>query len=177
MCDPLPDSPHRTRLTVIGIGNPYRHDDAVGLAVARQLRCTLPAGVDVLEGAGEPTGLFAAWEGADAVWIIDAAHSAAPPGTVHRIPANERTLPADLVGPSTHALGLADTIEISRTLGWLPRHLVIYAICGHTFSAGLGLDPEVAAAARNVAAAIRAETAIYAAREPDDAAREPHDLR
>ncbi|CAI7975265.1 hydrogenase maturation protease [Frankia sp. Hr75.2] len=151
------------RLTVIGIGNPYRHDDAVGLEVARLLRRRPPPGVDVLESEGEPTSLLLAWEGADAVWIIDAAESAAPPGTVHRVEADDHALPRDVGAASTHALGLADTVEIGRGLGRLPKHVVIYAISGRDFSAGEGLDPDVAAAARTVTAAVHAETANHAA--------------
>lgn len=161
MRDPLPHSPARTRLTVIGIGNPYRRDDGVGLEVARQLRSQPPAGVTVTECAGEPTDLFSAWEDADAVWIVDAARSGGPQGSVHRLVAAHHALPAGLLGTSTHALGITDAIEISRALGRLPAHVVVYAISGRDFSAGEGLDPTVAAAARHVAGAIRAESANY----------------
>ena len=57
-----------------------RSDDAVGLEVARRLRATLLDGVEVLEREGEPTSLLAAWEGADAVWLVDAVLSGAAPG-------------------------------------------------------------------------------------------------
>jgi len=46
---------------VIGVGNPWRGDDAAGLAVARLLRGTVSPEVEVLEREGEPTGLVDAW--------------------------------------------------------------------------------------------------------------------
>ena len=155
-------------MTVVGIGNPYRRDDGVGLEVARLLRDRPPPAVTVAECEGEPTALLTAWEDADAAWIIDAAHPGAgrfetPAGTVHRMVVTDDPLPANLLAASTHALGLADAIEISRALGRLPEHVVIYAIFGRDFTAGEGLTPAVAAAAHTAAAAIRAETKQHAA--------------
>jgi hydrogenase maturation protease len=166
VCNPLPDPEHRAHgltatVVVIGVGNPFRHDDAAGLDVARLLRGRLPDGVGLLERDGEPTGLLAAWDGADAAWIIDAVSSGAPAGTVHRIDAGRQPLPAELFRASTHALGLADAVELARVLGRLPAHTIIYGISGADFSAGQGLSPPVAAAAATVAAAILAEVARY----------------
>src|SRR5215207_5591238 len=47
---------------------------------------------------------------------------------------------------STHAFGVADAIELARTLGRLPARLEIYTIEGADFTAGAGLSPPVAAA-------------------------------
>jgi hydrogenase maturation protease len=142
---------------VIGVGNPYRSDDRVGLDVARALRGRLPAGVDVVEREGEPAGLIDAWDGATAVWLVDAVSSGDPPGTVHRFEVGAEALPAKLFGTSTHALGLADAVEIARVLGRLPAHTVVYGISGGNFAAGEGLGAAVAAAVGPVAKAIVAE--------------------
>ncbi|KQC38322.1 hypothetical protein UK82_11380 [Frankia sp. ACN1ag] len=151
-------------MTVVGIGNRCRHDDAVGLVVVRRLQGRFPLATSTVEGLDEPAGLFAAWDGAHGVWIIDAARCAAAPGTVFRFRADERPLPAQLIGPSTHTLSVADAVEIGRALGGLPRFVVVHAIVGRDFSRGEGLDPDVAAAARGVAATVRAEVARWAAR-------------
>jgi hydrogenase maturation protease len=68
---------------VLGVGNPWRRDDGAGLAVARLLAGT--PGVEVLEREGEPASLIDAWDGADALWLVDAVSSGAVPGTLHRI--------------------------------------------------------------------------------------------
>jgi hydrogenase maturation protease len=143
---------------VIGIGNAWRADDGVGLEVARRLRGTLP-GVEVLEREGEPTALIEAWEGTDAVWLVDAVSSGAAPGTVHRLDAREHELPAELFRTSTHHLGLAEAVELARALGRLPPKMVVYGIEGAEFGAGDGLSPEVSAAAVRVAEAVREEVA------------------
>ena len=134
-----------------------RSDDAVGLAVARALTGTVPDGVDVLEREGEPTSLLAAWEGADAVWLVDAVSSGASPGTVHRVDATNEPLPAAFARTSTHHFGLPEAIELARAIDRLPARLVVYGVEGVRFDTGRELTREVAAAVPRVADAIRSE--------------------
>jgi hydrogenase maturation protease len=136
---------------VIGVGNDWRRDDAAGLAVARRLRGRVPARVCVLEREGEPVALLEAWTGADEAVVIDAISSGAPPGTVHRLDAGRSPLPAQLFRGSTHALGLAEAVELARVLGRLPDRMLVYGIEGETFAAGSGLSPAVARAVERVA--------------------------
>ena len=142
---------------VIGVGNAYRSDDAVGLFVARRLRGALPDCVSVLEREGEPTSLMDAWDGADAVWLVDAVSSGAGPGTLHRIDATARRLPDAFARTSTHHFGLPEAVELARSVGRLPPLLVVYGVEGKRFDVGESLTPEVAAAVQTVAAAIRGE--------------------
>ena len=60
---------------VIGLGNDYRHDDAVGRVVARRLKAIEGDDVRVVEESGEGAALIEAWKGADFVILIDAVHS------------------------------------------------------------------------------------------------------
>ena len=69
----------------VGIGNPFRGDDAVGPVVAERLRA---AGAVVLDCADEPTRLLDQWEGFRTVVVVDALRSASP-GTLHRIDAGD----------------------------------------------------------------------------------------
>ena len=139
------------------MGNPWRRDDAAGLAVARRLRGTLPAGVQVIEREGEPSGLIDAWDGADALWLVDAVSSGAAPGTVRRLDASTEELPAELFRASTHHLGLAEAVELARALGRLPAQVVFYGIEGASFDVGEQLTPEVEAAVTRVAELLREE--------------------
>jgi hydrogenase maturation protease len=159
--DPLPEARSRAslKLKVIGIGNAYRGDDAVGLAVARALRADAPAGVDVLELEGEPTSLLGAWEGCDVVWLVDAVSSGSPPGTVHRVDACAGPVPAAFGRTSTHHLGLPEAVELARALARLPARLVVFGVEAESYGAGEGLTPAVEAAVEPVADAIRAEIA------------------
>jgi hydrogenase maturation protease len=155
--DALPDARGRTALKVICIGNPWRSDDAVGLAVAGRLAGTLPEGVELLEREGEPTALLDAWEGATALWLVDAVSSGAEPGTLHRLDASERELPTELFRASTHHVGVAEAVELARALGRLPAQTVVFGVEGGSFAVGDELTPAVAAVVERVADAVRAE--------------------
>ena len=142
------------RLVIIGIGNPFRKDDAVGLLVARAIRDKAPGGVVVLEQDGEPTALIDAWERADAVIIVDAVSSGAPPGTLHAIDVRETPLDRDLFRHSTHSFGVAEAVELAKTLGRIPPVVWVNGIEGKDFGAGTGLSPEVLASAEKTTAAV-----------------------
>ena len=127
--------------------------------MAARLEGTLPAGVELLEREGEPTSLIDAWEGADAVWLVDAVSSGVEAGTVHRLDASEAELPTELFRASTHHVGLAEAVELARALGRLPAQTVVYGIEGKSFQVGEELAPAVAAAVDPVAQAVREEVA------------------
>jgi hydrogenase maturation protease len=138
-------------MKVIGLGNEWRHDDGVGLEVARRLG---GRGLD-----GEPIGLVEALAGDDGVVIVDAVSSGAPPGTLHRFDAAGEPLPARLFGTSsTHALGLAEALELARSLGRLPDRVLVYGIEAGDCSFGKGLTPRVAHAVNRVVEEVRACT-------------------
>jgi hydrogenase maturation protease len=148
-----------TETRVIGIGNTFRGDDGVGLVVARQLgELALPE-VTVLEQSGEGAALMEAWGEAARVIVVDAVSSGSEPGTIHRLEAAGRALPAFFSGHSTHAFGLAEAIELARQLDRLPAQLVVYGIEGDSFELGRGLSPEVEAAAGIVTEQIAQELA------------------
>ncbi len=144
---------------MIGVGNRWRGDDAAGLEVAELLRGTLPGGVEVVEREGEPIDLIDAWQGADAVWVADAVSSGSPAGTLYRLDAHEHELPVELFRGSTHHLGLADAVELARTLDRLPPRAVVYGVEAASFAPGLGLTPAVRDGVAEVAHRIRAEVA------------------
>ena len=82
-------------MRVIGIGNPLRGDDAIGLLVARRVRELADPEVEVMELEGEPARLIDAWQGAGLAVVVDAVKTGAPAG--NRDPdRRHRRLPATL---------------------------------------------------------------------------------
>ena len=144
-------------VVVIGIGNRWRRDDAVGLEVAGRLRAR---GVAARDAEGETVELLDLWERAGSAIVIDAAGPGAQPGTVHRFEAADAPIPVGLSSTSTHALGIAEAVELARTLGRLPERLLVFAIEGADFSAGEGLSPRVAATVDPVVDMILRELAL-----------------
>jgi hydrogenase maturation protease len=139
---------------IIGVGNEYRGDDGVGPAVIRALAGTQPAEVGMIVQAGEALPLINAWMDAELVILIDAVAARGRPGKIHRIDARETSLPAHFLACSTHDFGVAAAIELARTVGLLPPHVILYGVEGQDFAPGAGLSSPVARAVRTVAARV-----------------------
>ncbi len=152
-------------IKIIAIGNIYRRDDGAAILAARGLTKHHLAGVEILEALADPSALFAAWEGASAVIVIDASAPAGKPGQISRIVACENTLHVERPSASTHALGLAKTVELADALGQLPSRLIIYAIEGENFDYGEGLSAPVFKALNQLIDRVRTEALAIAEEE------------
>jgi hydrogenase maturation protease len=152
---------------IIGIGNALRHDDDAGLEVVRLVRARTDSAAIALDAhPGEAISLLDVWDGADAVVLVDALQSGSEIGAITRIDASTTPVPAELVGAhSTHAIGIAEAIELARALDRLPARVIIYAIEGSNFQSGSGLSPAVAAAIEELARRVLAEALELAALE------------
>lgn len=140
----------KSPIKIIGVGNVYRGDDGAGIVVARALRERVLPGVVVEEASGEGSALMQAWQDADVVFLVDAVRAQARPGTIYRLDAHAERLPTDFFHYSTHAFSVAEAVELGRTLGQLPPHLLVYGIEGETYDAGVGLSPNVLGAVDQV---------------------------
>ena len=137
-------------IVLIGVGNEYRSDDGVGLVALRELSKKEFPKTRCLESNGDGAALLEAWTDASTVILIDAVSSKAAPGMIYRFDALASPIPVTFSSQSTHAFGVAEAIELARTLHQLPLRLIVYAIEGKDFTAGLGLSPEVELAMHEV---------------------------
>lgn len=127
-------------MMVIGIGNEFRRDDAMGLIAVRRLR---ERGVAAENHKDDPLALMDRWTMAAGVILIDAVSSGAEAGTLHFLDVSAKPLSRERFKSSTHALGLADAVELSRALGTLPPQVYVFGIEVRDVRAGVGLSPEV----------------------------------
>ncbi|MGC2857779.1 hydrogenase maturation protease [Novispirillum sp. DQ9] len=142
------------RPLVIGIGQPWRGDDAAGLAALDGLEAP---GADVVAHHGEGLGLLALWEGRALVVLIDAAACDSPAGTLARF---DGVLPAESrARSSSHAFGVVEAVETARALGRLPGRLIVHTVAGACWDLGAPLSPPVAAALPALRAAVRRDLA------------------
>lgn len=150
----------RASVLVIGIGNEFRGDDAVGLVVARRLCAHAGPWLEVREASGEATELMRLWEGRSRVVVVDAMRSGRPPGTIARFDALDGW--HDTAGgrfASSHALGLPEAVALAKALDALPGSLVVLGVEGASFDAGAPMTPAVQAAAGQVVASVLADLA------------------
>lgn len=106
---------------------------------------------------GEGLGVLDLWAEADAVILVDCMHAGAAAGTVHRLDAAARPLPAELGRTSSHTISIAEVVELARSLGRLPPAVIVFGIEGSRFDAGAPMQPAVSQATFAVAEAIRRE--------------------
>ena len=140
-------------MLIIGCGNEDRADDAAGLLVVRRLR---QRGIDAREHTGDMLGLIEEWNSEECVTLIDAVVTGAAPGRITAWDACQSAIPHDAFPCSTHALGIAETIELARALNCLPLKLIVYGIEAINFEPGGSLSPAVAAAVERLAQDIAA---------------------
>ncbi|MGW7447091.1 hydrogenase maturation protease [Kitasatospora sp. NPDC054795] len=149
------------RVVVIGVGNEYRHDDGVAVAVLAELVAGDLAADRLALCDGEPTRLMELWEGADLAVVVDAVRGhPGGPGRIHRVTVDADHLPADVLAAGeaaggTHGLGLGHAVALAAALAKLPCELLIVAVEGADFSIGEGLSPAVADAVPRVVAEVR----------------------
>lgn len=130
---------------VIGLGNPDRGDDAVGVQIARQVAAER---LDVLAlEFDDPSEALDAWTAEDTVIVADAISSGGNPGEVHVIDVAEKRLPGgNWSAGGTHALGLAAIVELARSLDLMPRKFVVVGVEASLFAHGVPMSEAVAAA-------------------------------
>lgn len=148
---------------VVGLGSPDRGDDAVGRAVARSVAAQLPE-VAVVDHE-DPTSLLDLWTGHDPVVVVDAVRSGAEPGTLHWLETGATGAPvsdgawAHTGHGGTHAVGLAEMVELGRALRRLPSRLVVVGIEAESFDHGAPLTARVARAVPEAVARVTHELA------------------
>jgi hydrogenase maturation protease len=114
---------------IIGVGNPVRTDDGVGLRVARELSQILAADASVATAELHCGGmqLMEAMAGYDRAFVIDAMRGGGAPGTVRAFDPDE--LPNTRTTNSTHDGNLQAALEFGRAVGLrVPGWIRIWAV-------------------------------------------------
>jgi len=137
-------------IRIIGLGNEFRGDDAVGLLAARRLRGQVGLRAEVIEAPMAGVELLELMKGASVALLIDATSCGQAPGTIHRLDASSGPIAPELFPRSTHAIGVAEAIELARTLGVLPPKVIVYGIEAAHMETGHPLSPHVVHALNEV---------------------------
>ena len=147
-----------SRILVLGLGNALCGDDGFGPAVIARLEGE-PADdppLRLLDGGTLGLILVAAMAESDALIVIDAAATGAPPGRLATVSGAAMDSLVGGRGASAHGIGLADLLGAARLAGMLPerRALVTIAPADLTWGAGLSavVERRIDEAARLVAA-------------------------
>jgi hydrogenase maturation protease len=142
---------------VIGLGNPLRGDDGVGVRAVQMLASrSLPPDVELVDGGTQGLGIVNLIEGRQRAILIDAADVGQPPGRFVRFTMTEADLLGDDQQLSIHAAGLRDALLLAQALQILPE-IVIFGVQPAYLGWKKGLSPEVEAALPELVTAVMAE--------------------
>jgi len=128
---------------LLGIGNPWRGDDAAGLLAAHALRTRQISGVTVIETNIVDPAIIEQWQGVDRLVVVDAVVSGAAPGTVHCFNLSRESLPGDISFCSSHAFDLAALLNLARVLDRLPPQVWVFGVEAHDFTPGQAVNETV----------------------------------
>lgn len=146
------------RAAVIGVGNDFRGDDAVGLLCARKLKkCINKDEAEVIELAGDLSQLLEIFPKWDAVIIIDAIQSEAKPGTIFRISVKETLNTGEYFNFSSHTMDLLKLIQLFKIINKSEKPVIVYGVSGKNFSFSTLISPDVYAAIELICERIKNE--------------------
>jgi hydrogenase maturation protease len=134
---------------VLGIGNPLRGDDGVGIRVLEMLKeQDLPEDILLLDAGTPGFGLVNhlqewAQAGGGQVTIIDAVNMGEMPGVWRRFTPEEVKMITSGEHLSLHQIDLAGGLALAEAVGILPEQIVIYGIEPACIDWKQGLSPEV----------------------------------
>lgn len=141
---------------VVGIGNPLRGDDGVGILVARRLMELKPDGAEIFESNGDVTDLLEIFERFSSVYLIDAVHiengtqEKNGPAQVIRLDLLKEHGPDLGPASSSHVLGVGESVALAKLLNKLPSKLEFWGIESQRFDVGSEPSNSVREAAENV---------------------------
>lgn len=128
-------------VAVIGIGNPFRGDDAAGLQVVDGVKKAISTGIDFFEIRGDMTSIIEHLSTFQTVFLVDACQGETFEWL--RIDALREGIPLEHTQTSTHGLGVSQAVEMAKNFGQLPDKLILYVIKGNYFGISHSISSSV----------------------------------
>jgi len=153
------------RTLVLGLGNEYAGDDAIGILAVRALREDLTGAADTLESAASGLALIEVFAGYDRAVVVDSIRTGrAPAGTITEMGLADV---GPVIAPSLHQAGIPELAAVARRLGLgFPTQTRVLAVeVAEPPTFGAPLSPPVAAAVGLVGARVRAQLARWEAED------------
>lgn len=119
------------KIGIIGIGNPLRSDDGIGIFLLEKLmqqKNLLPKEIEYIDGGTGGMNLLHILAGFETVLIIDAMQFNAAPGEYRLFTANEIITEKNTFFFSTHENQLPQVIQMSKNLGEIPKQFFIFGV-------------------------------------------------
>jgi hydrogenase maturation protease len=136
----------RKKIGVIGLGNPLRRDDGIGLLLLQFLqenKKTLSKTIDFIDGGTRGMNLIHLLGDYDTVLLVDAVDFKGTPGQIKKFTLDEIKNQKIQLFLSTHEPDFLTVFALLKELKMTPSHLVIFGVQPKDISQGIGLSKEV----------------------------------
>ena len=168
------------RTLVLGLGNEYAGDDAVGVLAVRALPRDLAGGADVVESAASGLALLEVFAGYDRAVVVDSIQTGrSPAGTIIETGLAELGV---ATAPSLHQAGIPELAAVARRLGmrFPDRTRVLAVEVSGPLTFGAPLSEPVAAAVTPLSRRVLEQVQRWASENsgpglPQGAGRGPED--
>lgn len=130
---------------IIGIGNEFRGDDAVGIIIARKLKKDFPT-LEIIEFQQTELDLIDYFKRFKSVVLIDAISSTeSKKGTIEKFIIDQDFEFSRLNYFSSHSISLGEILGIAKIMNSLPNKLVIIGINASNFQMGTQISFDIEA--------------------------------
>jgi hydrogenase maturation protease len=119
------------KIGVIGIGNPLRKDDGIGILIIQQLQSIkdrFPKNIEFIDGGTGGMNLLHVLSRFECIIVIDAVDFGGIAGEFKVFSLDELCSKKINIGFSTHESDFLNIISISKKLKELPKHFFIFGI-------------------------------------------------
>ena len=151
---------------IIGIGNPIKRDDGIGVRAVRYLEGKVPASVELVEGSVYCADLFTYLEGRSKAIFIDAIDAGDEPGAVYRFTPEQVRESKGGISLSVHDFGLFELIATAKLMDQCPDEIIIISVQVKNIEMGEELSEEVSAAIPRVHELVLGELGVGADEAP-----------
>lgn len=150
----------RKPIVVIGVGNDFRGDDGIGLAVVERLKANPIPNIDYVTTERDVLSISTLLNKYENVIIIDSLMSDDEVGAIHRFEITDSVSKFEKQFSLSHSFSVVEMIELSRILGELPDKLLLYGIVGEQYDLGTSLSPKLRLAIPKASEMIMRELAL-----------------
>jgi hydrogenase maturation protease len=137
----------KKKIGVIGIGNPLRRDDGIGIVLLERLqkrKKKLPGVIEYIDGGTGGLNLLYVLSRYNTILIIDAVDFHGIPGESRMVSLEEIRSLQKPVSLSTHQSDFLNVIRLSKELHEFPYKVYIFAVQPKDVSFGSMLSAEIA---------------------------------
>ncbi|MBU0743784.1 MAG: hydrogenase maturation protease [Gammaproteobacteria bacterium] len=131
-----------SKVLIVGVGNPYRHDDGIGIEIIKILQQENNPQVILFDAGTDGFSLLDKLALYKRAIIIDAVYMGEKPGEVRLFTPKEARLKIKSDALSTHGFGLAEVLKLAEELG-IEAEIKIIGIEPESIDFGEGLSEVV----------------------------------